>query len=300
MRLHHARAQPQPAAARRRDRARATRAATRRRPRRSAGEFGGAASFGDYRAAIDDPRIDAVVVAVPPALPPGSDAPGARRGQARARREAGVSADGGLSGGRRRPRPGRPRGDRRRERSLQAARRDAAQAAGAQRDRRDGVRAHHDHRPAPEDRRRLAQRRGHGRRRRVLRRRDPLAAPRRQPRSADRAGLDSWIPPGRGARRRRRRSPRTRACWWRSATTTARSGSVSYSREIPSLFQGPAALEDIGARRRDHVRIERPARRGPRQGLSASLSTPASATSAATRRCIATSPAPSGSAARPR
>jgi len=31
-------------------------------------EYGGAASFGDYRAAIDDPRIDAVVVAVPPAF----------------------------------------------------------------------------------------------------------------------------------------------------------------------------------------------------------------------------------------
>jgi UDP-N-acetylglucosamine 3-dehydrogenase len=31
-------------------------------------EFGGAASFGDYRAAIDDPRIDAVVVAVPTAF----------------------------------------------------------------------------------------------------------------------------------------------------------------------------------------------------------------------------------------
>ena len=31
-------------------------------------EFGGAASFADYRAAIDDPRIDAVVVAVPTAF----------------------------------------------------------------------------------------------------------------------------------------------------------------------------------------------------------------------------------------
>ena len=29
-------------------------------------EFGGAASYGDYAAAIDDPRIDAVVIAVPP------------------------------------------------------------------------------------------------------------------------------------------------------------------------------------------------------------------------------------------
>src|SRR4051812_30077288 len=29
-------------------------------------EYGGAASYGDYRAAIDDPRVEAVVVAVPP------------------------------------------------------------------------------------------------------------------------------------------------------------------------------------------------------------------------------------------
>ena len=31
-------------------------------------EYRGAASYGDYRAAIDDPRVDAVVVAVPPAF----------------------------------------------------------------------------------------------------------------------------------------------------------------------------------------------------------------------------------------
>jgi predicted dehydrogenase len=30
------------------------------------GRYGGAASYGDYRAAIDDPRVDAVVIAVPP------------------------------------------------------------------------------------------------------------------------------------------------------------------------------------------------------------------------------------------
>ena len=53
-----------------------------------------------------------------------------------------------------------PRGARRRERSLQAARRRAAQAAGRGRDWRHGVRALHDDRAAAEDRRRLAQRRG--------------------------------------------------------------------------------------------------------------------------------------------
>src|SRR5438093_9523064 len=31
-------------------------------------QYGGAASYGDYRSAIDDPRIDAVAVAVPPAF----------------------------------------------------------------------------------------------------------------------------------------------------------------------------------------------------------------------------------------
>ena len=31
-------------------------------------QYGGAASYGDYRSAIDDPRVDAVVVAVPPAF----------------------------------------------------------------------------------------------------------------------------------------------------------------------------------------------------------------------------------------
>ena len=30
------------------------------------GRYGGAASYGDYRAAIVDPRVDAVVIAVPP------------------------------------------------------------------------------------------------------------------------------------------------------------------------------------------------------------------------------------------
>ena len=44
----------------------ATRAATGRRPRSTAGATGGAGSYADYAAAIDDPRVDAVVIAVPP------------------------------------------------------------------------------------------------------------------------------------------------------------------------------------------------------------------------------------------
>ena len=59
-------------------------------------------------------------------------------------------------------------------------------AARRRRHRRDGVRPFRDDRPAAEARGRLAQRRSDGRRRRVLRGRDPLAAHRRQPRPADR------------------------------------------------------------------------------------------------------------------
>ena len=54
--------------------------------------------------------------------------------------------------------------------------------------RRDGVRAVHDHREEAEDGRRLAQRRDDGRRRRVLRGRDSLAAPGRQSRPGDHHG----------------------------------------------------------------------------------------------------------------
>ena len=67
MRLHHARAQPPPAA--RSDRRSSCQL---RQPRRGQGRgvsaraFGGAASYAGLRAAIDDPEIDAVVVAVPP------------------------------------------------------------------------------------------------------------------------------------------------------------------------------------------------------------------------------------------
>ena len=124
----------------------------------------------------------------PATLSPRPDAGGARRRQARAGREAGLSADGRLSRRPRRAQPRRPRRPGRGKRSLQAAGPHAPPAAGARRDRRDGVRAVRDHRQKAEDGRRLAQRRDDGRRRCVFRGRHSLAAPGRQPRAGDLVG----------------------------------------------------------------------------------------------------------------
>ena len=104
----------------------------------------------DYAAAIDDPRVDAVVIAVPPRLSSRPDAARARGRQARAGREARVSAPRRLPDGDRRAQPGEARRARRRKRSLQAAGRGAADAGRGGRDRRDGVRALHDDREAAE------------------------------------------------------------------------------------------------------------------------------------------------------
>ena len=153
MRLHHARAQPPPPAARAgvsspsyasRDAAKAEafcRAVRRRRELR--------------RTTAPRSTIRRSTRSSSPCrrVSPRSHAAGARGRQARAGREAGVSPDGGLPRGGRGARPGRARRAGRRERSLQAAGRDAAPAARRRRDRRDGVRALHDHRAAAEDRR---------------------------------------------------------------------------------------------------------------------------------------------------
>ena len=133
LRLHHARPQPAPAQLRRhivcsyasRD---ATKAEAYRR------QFGGDASFADYGQAIDDPAVDAVVVAVPPrfhldltlsALAAGKhvlvEKPAFLR-IADYQTRASTARD--------RAQPHRPG---RRERPLQAAGRDAAPAAGRRR-----------------------------------------------------------------------------------------------------------------------------------------------------------------------
>ena len=236
MRLHHARAQPPPAiaAARRRLRLREPRRAPGRgvpqpvwRLRELSGlrvrDRGSARRRGRRRRAAG--------------VPPRAGAAGARRREARAGREAGVSAHGGL------PHRG-------------AAARDAAGRVvlvgendhykplavrlrallARRRDRRDGVRALHDDREAAEDRRRLAQRRGDGRRRRVFRGRDPLAACRRQPRPADLPTIHGFRPAA-----AREGAPATAA--HKSMLVAFRYdngavGSLYYSREIPSLFRG--------------------------------------------------------------
>ena len=149
---------------------------------------------------------------------------------------------------------------------------------------RDGVRALHDDRPQAEDGRRLAQRRSDGRRRRVFRGRHSLAASRRQPRPAHRR-VTGYRPSV------SRDGPDTRA---KSMMVAFRYdngavGSLYYSREIPSLFRGLRLSKLFGRERRHHVRIERLfVVRARAKGCRGSCFR-ASATSAATRRCIAIS-----------
>ena len=196
--------------------------------------YGGFASYGDYAAAIADPQVDAVVIAVPPTFHLDLALQALAAGKHVLVEKPAFPRMEDYRDGARRARRGAARRPGRRERSLQAAGGAAAAAARRRRDRRDGVRALHDDRQAAEDRRRLAQRRSDGGRRRVLRGRDPLAARRRQPRPADHH--DPRLPAGAVARGARTRAPR--ACWWHSATTTARWDRCIYSREIPSLFAG--------------------------------------------------------------
>ena len=185
---------------------RATPAATGTRPRRSAASSAALRATATTRRRSPIRAIDAVVVAVPPrfhleltlqALPAGKHVLVEKPAFLRLEDYRAVLAARDARGARRAGR---------RERPLQAARRPAAAAAGRRRHRRDGVRALHDHRAAAEERGRLAQRRGDGRRRRVLRGRHPLAAHRRQPRPAHRR--DPRLPAGGVARRARTGAPR--------------------------------------------------------------------------------------------
>ena len=96
MRLHHARAQPAPAGAPAGYRAAATRAAIAARRRRSAARYGGVASLRRLRVGDCRPARRRGGHRGAAALPSRSHAAGARRRQARAGREAGVPAHGGL------------------------------------------------------------------------------------------------------------------------------------------------------------------------------------------------------------
>ena len=66
-------------------------------------------------------------------------------------------------------------------------------------------------------------------------------------------------------------------------------GSLYYSREIPSLFRGLRLSKLFGRERHHHVRVERRVRRSCAARGCRGCSSRASATSAAIRRCIATS-----------
>ena len=240
-----------------------------RQPRRGQGRgataavIGGAGSYGDYAAAIDDPRIDAVVIAVPPrfhleltlqALAAGKHVLVEKPAFLRMEDYEAVVEARNRGGARR---------ARRRKRSLQAAggRLRALLADGC--DRRDGLRALHDASQAAQDRRRLAQRRGDGR-----------------------AGTRFSKKASTGCTWRAasaRRSPRFRAigrrCRARAQTRRAKSmmvafrydndavGSLYYSREIPSLLRGLRLSKLFGREGHHHVRVERRVRPRPRTGL---------------------------------
>ena len=167
------------------DRLPATPAATGTRPTAYCRALSAASrSYGDYAAAIDDPRVDAVVVAVPPRFHLDLTLRALAAGKHVLVEKPAFLAHGGLPSGARR-RATRPGASCSSARTITTSRwrSGCARLLADGVDRRDGVRALHDDRPAAEDRRRLAQRRGDGRRRRVLRGRHPLAAPRRQPRA---------------------------------------------------------------------------------------------------------------------
>ena len=134
--------------------------------------------------------------------------------------------------------------------------------------------------------RRLAQRRDDGRRRRVLRGRHPLAAPRRQPRPEHHADRTA------SGRRRRATGPDRRA---KSMMVAFRYdngavGSLYYSREIPSLFQRAARCRSCSAAT-GVITFESNGvvRRSCAARACRGCCSRASATSAATRRCIAIS-----------
>ena len=96
--------------------------------------YRGAASYGDYAAGDRRSAVDAVVIAVPPRFHLDLTLQALAAGKHVLVEKPAFPAAGGLRDGARRARPGQARRARRRERSLQAARRHAARARS-----RDGV-----------------------------------------------------------------------------------------------------------------------------------------------------------------
>ena len=224
--------------------------------------YQGSASYGEYAAAIDDPRVDAVVIAVPPRfhldltlrrwMPASTCWWRSRRflrmEDFQAVLEARNRADRVVLVG---------ENDHYKPLAVVLRRLLADGAIGEH-----GVRALHDDRPKAQVRRRLAQRRDDGGRRRVFRGRHPLAAPGRQPRPDDHEhpGLPALRPRGPATGDARAKSMMVAFRYDNDAV-----GSLYYSREMPSLLRGLRLSKMFGRERRHHVRVERRVRAGPGQ-----------------------------------
>ena len=223
--------------------------------------FGGVATYGDYLAAIADPAVDAVVIAVPPRLSPRPDAAGARRRQARAGREAGLPDDGRLPDGawRRATAPAASCWSARTittSRSPSRLRTLLADGAIG-----EMVFAHFTtHRASAED----APTTG------ATTRRWPAAT------RSSRKAFTGCTWPAASARRSSsahgfrpsvsREGPDRRAKSMMVAFQydNGAVGSLYYSREIPSLLKGLRAVEAVRPRGHHHLRVERRLRAGPR------------------------------------
>ena len=253
--------------------------------------IGGVQAYGDYASAVDDPRIDAVVIAVPPrfhldltlqALAAGKHILVEKPAFVRMADYHTVVA--ARNAAKRVVLVGK--------RSLQAARRLPAEAAERGRHRRDGVRSFHDCGASPEVGRRLAQRRNDGGWRRIFREGIHWLhlAGSLGPTITSIQGFRPDVP---------RDGPDTQV---KSMMVAFRYdngavGALCYSREIPSLCGDSACPSCSAARASSH------SSRTARSSWSAAVDFPgwcsrASGTSVATARCIAISSARSATAAR--
>ena len=247
-------------------------------------DFGGARAYGHYAAAIDDPDVDAVVVAVPPAFHKALTLQALAAGKhvlvekpafpALADYHDVIAA---------RDRAGRVVlvGENDHYKPL-AVRLRQLVAEGA--DRRDGLRPLHHHRPPAQDRRRLAQRRGDGRRRRLLRGGHPLAAHRRQPRPAHRLGPRL---PAAGVAHRPR-PPRQEHDGGVPLRQRRGRRALLFARGAVALPRA-AAVEALRPPGRHHLRVQRRVRASPAAAAGRRCTSRGSATCAATGRCTATS-----------